>query len=50
MIKTMKKKFKRTCHCGKNKKCKLCNGKGIYVDYIYYHIINGVAYESDTLA
>jgi hypothetical protein len=49
-MKIIKKKLKQACHCcGKNKKCKLCKGKGIYTDYLYYYVVGKYCYDADTL-
>jgi len=29
--------------------CPTCKGTGIFKDYIWYHIINGICYDGDTL-
>jgi len=58
MLKIIKKKFKYPCYCckksirGKTVKkgtCKACGGSGFFKDEIYYHIVNGIAYDGDTL-
>ena len=46
----IKKEIKRNCPCGNwNAKCKICNGKGYYYDYIYTMIVNGKSIAMDTL-
>ena len=30
-------------------KCPTCNGTGIFKDYIWYHIVNGICISGDTL-
>lgn len=52
----IKKVLKYPCYCchksirGKTlpqKKCPICNGTGIFLDEVYYHIVNGICVDSD---
>lgn len=53
----IKKVLKYPCYCcnpsirGKTKAradCPQCHGTGIFIDEIYYHIVNGICVDGDT--
>ena len=57
-LKVIKKTLKYVCYCCKQsirgvtvpkKDCKACKGTGYFTDEIYYHIINGICIDGDTI-
>lgn len=57
-VEVVKKVLKYPCYCCKNsvrgktvpqKSCKACHGTGMFIDEVYYHIVNGICVDGDTL-
>ena len=54
-VEIIKKNLSKKCYiCDgtgktKSKMCRACEGTGVFPESIYYHIIDGVCYDGDTL-
>ena len=50
-MRIIKKTRKVKCYLckGKDKKCRSCKGTGIYKDTSYFMIVDGYAYQMDTI-